>query len=184
MTAIRLAGSGGQGIQLAAVILGEAATEAGFYVACSQNYGPLSRGGASRADVILSREEIDYPRVRRLDVLVALSSKAAGASAADLDPSGLLILDLAAEVDRAWSASTRVRRLPIVRTASLLGSSLAAGIVALGVVSAATGVVDEEELASVIAARIPKGPKSVSRNREALRAGLRLGAAPANEAPE
>lgn len=171
MTAIRLAGTGGQGIQLAAVILGEAATRAGFHVACSQNYGPQSRGGASRADVLLSREEIDYPRARKLDVLVALSAKSAIASASDLDPSGLLILDTSIGED-VETAGT-LRRLPIVKTATSLGSLLSAGVVALGVVSAATALVGEEEIARALAARIRRGG---SRNREALRAGLRLGA--------
>jgi 2-oxoglutarate ferredoxin oxidoreductase subunit gamma len=171
VTAIRLAGTGGQGIQLAAVILGEAATRAGFHVACSQNYGPQSRGGASRADVLLSREEIDYPRARKLDVLVALSAKSAIASASDLDPSGLLILDTSIGED-VETAGT-LRRLPIVKTATSLGSLLSAGVVALGVVSAATALVGEEEIARALAARIRRGG---SRNREALRAGLRLGA--------
>jgi 2-oxoglutarate ferredoxin oxidoreductase subunit gamma len=170
MTAIRLAGSGGQGIQLAAVILGEAATKAGFFVACSQNYGPQSRGGASRADVILSPVEIDYPKARRLDILVALSSKSALASMAELDPSGLALFDLGVEADVPPGIS--VERLPIVKTAGDLGSSLAAGIVALGVVSSITGTADEEAIASAMAARIRR---TTSRNREALRAGFRLG---------
>lgn len=170
MTAIRLAGSGGQGIQLAAVILGEAATKAGFYVACSQNYGPQSRGGASRADVLVSREEIDYPKTRRLDVLVALSSKSALASVAELDPSGLALFDTGVEAD--VPSGIFVQRLPIVKSASEHGSPLAAGIVTLGVISVVTGIVGEEELASAMAARIRR---NTSRNREALRAGIQLG---------
>lgn len=172
MTAIRLAGSGGQGIQLAAVVLGEAATRAGFYVACSQNYGPQSRGGASRADVILSREEIDYPRARSLDLLVALSSGSALSSAAELDSSGILILDQSI-ADEVAPPGASVRCLPIVRTASDLGSPITASIVALGVISAVTGIVGEEDLTLAMAARIRR---AASRNREALRAGLRLGA--------
>jgi 2-oxoglutarate ferredoxin oxidoreductase subunit gamma len=171
VTAIRLAGAGGQGIQLAAVILGEAATRAGFHVACSQNYGPQSRGGASRADVILSLEEIDYPRPRKLDVLVALSAKSALASASDLDPSGLMIVDSSIQED--VKTPGELLRLPIVKAATAIGSLLSAGVVALGVVSATTGLLGEEAVAEALASRLGKRG---TRNREALKAGLRLGA--------
>ncbi len=59
---IRFAGYGGQGVILAAVILAEAA---GLYenkeVAQTQSYGPEARGGAARADVVISDNAITYP---------------------------------------------------------------------------------------------------------------------------
>jgi 2-oxoglutarate ferredoxin oxidoreductase subunit gamma len=119
----------------------------------------------------MSREEIDYPRARKLDVLVALSAKSALASASDLDPSGLMIVDSSIHEDIETPAE--LRRLPIVKTATALGSLLSAGVIALGVVSAATGLLGKEEIGQALAARIKKGG---SRNREALTAGLRLGA--------
>ena len=47
---IRIAGSGGQGVILAAVIVGEALAlyEEGLNVVQTQAYGPEARGGASR----------------------------------------------------------------------------------------------------------------------------------------
>jgi 2-oxoglutarate ferredoxin oxidoreductase subunit gamma len=47
---IRFAGSGGQGVILAAVIAGEAASvfEDGLHVVQSQSYGPEARGGSPR----------------------------------------------------------------------------------------------------------------------------------------
>ena len=55
---MRFAGSGGQGVILASVILAEAAVIAGLRTVQSQAYGPEARGGVSTAETILSREEI------------------------------------------------------------------------------------------------------------------------------
>ncbi len=61
---IRFAGSGGQGVILAALIAGEAAAlfEEGLYVVQSQSYGPEARGGKSKAEVVISTEPVDYPK--------------------------------------------------------------------------------------------------------------------------
>jgi len=53
---IRLTGSGGQGLILAAIILGEAAAREGNHVVQTQAYGPEARGGASKAEVITDSE--------------------------------------------------------------------------------------------------------------------------------
>jgi 2-oxoglutarate ferredoxin oxidoreductase subunit gamma len=53
---IRVAGSGGQGVILAAVILGEAAVlHEGINAVQSQAYGPEARGGSSKSEVVVSR---------------------------------------------------------------------------------------------------------------------------------
>ena len=73
---IRLAGSGGQGLILAGVILAEAAgIYDGKFVCQTQSYGPEARGGASKAEVVISDEEIDYPKAIRPDVLLAMNQK-------------------------------------------------------------------------------------------------------------
>ncbi|HWR82771.1 MAG TPA: 2-oxoacid:acceptor oxidoreductase family protein, partial [Candidatus Deferrimicrobium sp.] len=52
---VRLSGSGGQGMILAGVILGEAiGADPSKNVIQTQSYGPEARGGASKADVVVS----------------------------------------------------------------------------------------------------------------------------------
>ncbi|MCK5915301.1 MAG: 2-oxoacid:acceptor oxidoreductase family protein, partial [Deltaproteobacteria bacterium] len=53
-TEIRLAGSGGQGLITAGIILAEAAILDNKNVVQSQSYGPEARGGASRAEIIIA----------------------------------------------------------------------------------------------------------------------------------
>ena len=59
---IRLAGSGGQGLILAGLILAEAAgLFDNRFVAMGQSYGPEARGGASKAEVIISASPLTTP---------------------------------------------------------------------------------------------------------------------------
>ena len=73
---IRLAGSGGQGLILAGIILAEAAILEGKVSVQSQSYGPEARGGSSKAEVIISDGPIVYPKVLRPDVVLALTTSA------------------------------------------------------------------------------------------------------------
>ena len=91
---IRLSGSGGQGIILMGIILAEAiGIYDGKYVAQTQSYGPEARGGSSKAEVVVSDSDIDYPKALKLDLLVAMDQKACDDYYMDLKPDGTLIVD-------------------------------------------------------------------------------------------
>src|SRR5512140_4035796 len=93
-TEIRLAGEGGQGMILAGIILAEAAAiYEGKQVTQTQSYGPESRGGASRSEVVICDDEIDHPEVLCPDVVVALSQEAYTKFARTVRAGGLLIVD-------------------------------------------------------------------------------------------
>jgi Pyruvate/2-oxoacid:ferredoxin oxidoreductase gamma subunit len=69
----RLSGSGGQGLLLAGIVLAEAAILDDKNAVQTQSYGPEARGGASKAEVVVSDEEIDYPKAVDPDYLLALT---------------------------------------------------------------------------------------------------------------
>ena len=74
---VRVSGSGGQGIITAGIILAEAASlYEGYNAVQTQSYGPESRGGATKSEVVISRGEIDYPKVSKCDVLLAMTDEA------------------------------------------------------------------------------------------------------------
>ena len=171
---IRLAGAGGQGIALAGLILAEAAALAGRHVACTQAYGPESRGGASRSDVIISDEPIAYPAARRIDVLVALTQVACERSWDALKPTGLAIVD--GDRVKPPSGSVSCFALPIVETARVVtGSPMPANIVALGIVCGLTDAAPLAALEETVARRVPAS--SLALNLQALETGRQLGAA-------
>jgi len=127
---IRLAGSGGQGLVLAGVILAEAAgIYDGKFVCQTQSYGPEARGGASKAEVVISDAEIDYPKAIRPDVLLALNQKSLDVFLGDLKEGGVLLVDadLVREVPESGALS-----IPFTRLAREAGRELMANIVALG----------------------------------------------------
>ena len=67
-------GSGGQGLISAAIILGEAAVICeGLEAIQSQSYGAAARGGATRADVIISNKKIYFPKITQAGVLICLT---------------------------------------------------------------------------------------------------------------
>ena len=61
---LRLAGSGGQGVILASVILAEAALISGRFTAQSQSYGPEARGGSCKAETLISDRPIGFTKVQ------------------------------------------------------------------------------------------------------------------------
>jgi 2-oxoglutarate ferredoxin oxidoreductase subunit gamma len=166
---IRLAGEGGQGLILAGVILAEAAAVGdGKSVAQTQSYGPEARGGASKAEVVISSEEIDYPKVVEADLLLAMSQEACDKYCHDLREDGLLIVD-SILVDRVPDASAY--RVPITKIAEeATGRRVGANVVALGLIVGLSGIVSREAIEAALARRVPKGTQEL--NLKALNAGL------------
>ncbi len=170
---IRLSGEGGQGIVLAGVILAEAAAiYEGKNATQTQVYGPESRGGASKAEVIISEEEIDYPKAMAVDLLLALTQAAADKYVHDLKPSGILVAD-SFRVPQLPAGQFVVRHLPIIETAKeTVGKAMVANIVSLGVIVGLSKVVSRQAIERAVLARVPKGTEEL--NRRALAAGFAL----------
>lgn len=170
-TEIRLAGEGGQGMILAGIILAEAAAiYDGKQVVQSQSYGPEARGGASRAEVIISDDPIDFPEVLQADILIALSQEACDKYIGDLKEDSLLVVDADNVKDVPREDAVR---LPITSTSlETTGRAITANTVALGILTALTGIVSEGAISKAVAARAPKGTQEI--NLKALEAGFSL----------
>jgi 2-oxoglutarate ferredoxin oxidoreductase subunit gamma len=169
---VRLSGSGGQGLILAGLVLAEAV---GLYdgreVAMVQSYGPEARGGASKAEVIISDTPIDYPLCSRVDLLLALNQEAADEYSHDLAPGAWIILD----TDLVANAPTsRALSLPLTATArDKLKKPMVANVIALGAISALTGIVSLKALEKALLAHVPAGTETL--NKKALAQGVKLG---------
>jgi 2-oxoglutarate ferredoxin oxidoreductase subunit gamma len=173
LTEIRLSGSGGQGLILAGVILAEAAViYDGKNALQSQSYGPEARGGASKSEVIISDDEINYPKARGIDFCLALTQEACTKYSDDIKAKGLLLVDsdFVAEVP---TGDFQVIKLPIITSAKdEVGKAITANIVALGTLVELTGVVSQEALQKAVLARVPKGTEEL--NKKALAVGIQL----------
>ncbi|NLJ33102.1 MAG: 2-oxoacid:ferredoxin oxidoreductase subunit gamma [Firmicutes bacterium] len=170
---IRLSGFGGQGLITAGIILADAAIKEGKHAVQTQSYGPEARGGASRAEVIISDAAIDYPKVKEPDVLLAMSKEACDKYLCELQKDGILIVD-SYYVKEVPETEAKVFSLPITELArEELGRVIVANIVALGATVQVTGVVGKEALEAAVLDRVPPGTEDL--NRQALAIGFQLG---------
>ena len=166
---IRVAGSGGQGIVLAGIILAEAAISDGKHVAQSQSYGPETRGGTSISEVILGNTEIDYPQAVELDLLVALTQEACDRNLPDLKKGGLVIVDSDLVHKFFWET---VVSLPFQQIARNVGEERAINMAALGAIASFCPHLSSISLTKVIAKRLP--PSKVKANTLAFNEALKL----------
>ena len=166
---IRLSGSGGQGLILMGIILAEAiGIYDGKFVAQTQSYGPEARGGSSKSEVIVSDEEIDYPKAIKLDLLLAMNQKSCDEFYPDLKPEGLLIVD---STFITQVPTPKAFQIPFTRIArEKFNREVVANIIALGALSQLTPIVSAKAVVSAVLARVPKGTEKL--NRDALRAGM------------
>ena len=168
---LRLAGSGGQGLILAGLILAEAAgIHDGREVAMVQSYGPEARGGTSKAEVIISDYAIDYPLCMHVDVLLAMNQEACDAYCWDIKAASWILVDRDLVTH---PPSSRAVDLPFTAVArDKLKKDLAANMVALGAISELTGVVTRRALEKALAHRMPS--RILELNKRALGLGIRL----------
>jgi 2-oxoglutarate ferredoxin oxidoreductase subunit gamma len=174
---IRVAGSGGQGVILAAVILGEAAalhTE-GLNSVQSQAYGPEARGGASKSEVVYDRGEIDYPKAAHPNLQIILTQKACDSYSHDTAKGATVIFD-DFFVTNPPKLDAEIYMLPIVRTArEKLGREIVVNMVALGTAAKVLeekGLVKPEAIKKAILDRVPKGTEEL--NEKAFEAGYQM----------
>ncbi len=169
---IRLSGSGGQGLITAGIILAKAAILDKIRVTQTQSYGPESRGGASRADVIISDKELYYPEAVNFDILLSLSQEACDKYSDDLKHDGILIVDSTFVKNIAFMEST-VYEFPFTEIAiEKFGSALTTNIIALGFLVKKAGVVSEKSLKEALKSSMK--PQFFEMNLKALKIGFKL----------
>ncbi len=167
-TEIRIAGFGGQGIVLAGAILGEAAIMADMEAVQTQSYGPESRGGAARSEIVISDRAVDYPRVACPDVLVVLSTAAMRKYGEDLGENTKIVVD----DDLVQMDVPGAERIPFSLTADAMGRRIVANIVMLGFITNRFELVPRKAMEKSILKRIPKGTEDL--NMGAFQAGWDL----------
>lgn len=167
-----ISGSGGQGAILAGIILAAAALEDGYNVIQTQSYGPEARGGASRAEVLISSEELAYPKVQECNLMVAMTQESLNKYSGMLVPGATLITD--EDIDASSvSGDVKVYKAPIFSTVAKLPRPMVANILVLGLLNTVAGIVNPEHLKAAIQSRVPAS--TIELNMEALAAGIEIG---------
>jgi 2-oxoglutarate ferredoxin oxidoreductase subunit gamma len=171
---VRFAGFGGQGIIKSGIIVAAAAAIYGGKNAVqTQSYGPESRGGACKSEVVIAEEEIDFPKVVEPEVLVVMSQHAYNDYAEELKAGGTMILDPDMIPTERSVKNVRIYRVPATKIAEGLGKRIVANIVMIGAFAAITGLLDKDALRKSIKENIPKGTEELNLN--AFEKGLEYG---------
>jgi 2-oxoglutarate ferredoxin oxidoreductase subunit gamma len=176
LTEIRIAGFGGQGVIMAASVIGKAGSIfEGGHATMTQNFGPESRGGACSAQVILSGEPILYPYVTSPDILVALSQEAYTKFAPELKPGGLLLIEQdLVQLDKIPEGA-RVHCVPATRLAEEIGRRMVLNIVVVGFFASVAGLLDAQSLRAAVEDSVPSAFREL--NLKAFQKGYDFGTA-------
>jgi len=169
---IRISGLGGQGVVLSGEILGRAAVYDGKEVVETASYGAEARGSATKSEVIISDKKIGYPKVRKCDILVAMSQSALNKNVGDLKEDGILIVDKGI-VEKVPEVKAKVFEVLATKTAETeLGPRVYANVVMLGALVKVTRIVSEEACKQAIVESVPKGTEE--KNIDGFKKGLNL----------
>ncbi len=174
LTEIRLAGFGGQGVILSAIILGKAASiHQGAFATMTQNFGPEARGGACSAQLIVSDSPVLYPYVGEPDILVVMSQEAYTRFAPELKDGGILIVeqDLVRVTD--LPRHTQVYSVPATRLAEQLGKRMVLNSVMVGFFTAVTRLLDPDAVRKAVTDSVPASFREL--NLKAFEKGFEYG---------
>ena len=167
-------GSGGQGLITAAIILGEAAViHEGLEAIQSQSYGAAARGGATRADVIISTEKIHIPKINQAGVLLCLTQEAYTRFGMLLRPGGLLISDKRFVKTVQKLDAIHIELDLYNKVIEEIGKPVVFNIAILGALLGIYPVVKNESVLKVLEHRFP--PALHAGNLKALELGLEAG---------
>ena len=170
---IVFSGSGGQGVITTAIILAEAASlHENLNAVQTQSYGPEARGGATRADIIISEAAIRHPKVINPHILTCLTQEAYNKYAGIVRPGGLMLTDMKyVKID--YKVDARQVELAMYMTVmEQIGKPIVFNICMLGALIELTGLVQQDSILSVLKEKI--GPDFMTMNQEALEIGIRL----------
>ncbi|TDX42427.1 2-oxoglutarate ferredoxin oxidoreductase gamma subunit [Halanaerobium congolense] len=173
---IRLSGAGGQGMILAGIILAESGVMVDdLNVSQSQSYGPESRGGASRAEVVFDEDQIDFPKVIKPDLLVCLTQEAFNQYGEDLKNYGVIIADSRIDTTKLKDKlKNNLYQLNILDlAANKIGKEISANMVVLGIIAKIIQKkIPVEFIKKAIIEKVP--PQTVDDNMEAFELGFQL----------
>jgi len=176
LTEIRVAGFGGQGVILSAILLGKAASIfQGAYATMTQNFGPEARGGACSAQLVLSDSPILYPYVTKPDILVVMSQEAYVRFVPELKDGGILIVEQdMVRVSDLGNKEIQVYSVPATRIAEDLGKRMVLNSVMVGFFTAVTRLLDADAVRKAVADSVPAN--FLDLNLKAFEKGLEFGA--------
>ncbi len=173
-TEIKIGGLGGQGVILAGIIIGKAASLYDEkHSALTQAFGPEARGSACSAQVVVDSEPILYPYVHKPHVMVAMSQDAFAKFSPELRDDGTLLVEEELVKPTGLPKTVKVYAVPATRIAEELGKKMVLNIVMVGFFTAVTNIVSEQAAKKAVSDSVP--PNTLELNMKAFERGFAYG---------
>jgi 2-oxoisovalerate ferredoxin oxidoreductase beta subunit len=171
---LKLAGSGGDGAQTAAMLIARAAINEGFDATHIPSYGPESRGGTSYADVHVAKDEVLNPASPNPDVLIAFNAPSLTKFGPTVRQGGVVIYDSSIVKEMPeLDASIKLVGVPFTEIAVDLGKAVVKNIVALGALQAATDIFPKDTLIEAVRQALKDKCALIPLNEEAYAWGIK-----------
>ncbi len=162
---IRVTGYGGQGVILCSYILGKAtALFAEYHSTMTQSFGPEARGSACSAQVVIDKNRVLFPYVKKQDILIAMSQEGYMKFARDMNPGGVLVYDndmvhpgeeLAADVKKYGIPASAL-------AVKVVGRAMTSNIVILGFFAATTDRIPRNAIEEAVKSSVPGGTEKMN----------------------
>lgn len=172
MSAVLLAGFGGQGILFAGKQLVTAGMKNGSYVSWLPSYGPEMRGGTCNCSVNIDSEPIGSPLVTAPDILIAMNKPSLIKFEGKVASGGDIVIDSSLIDTGSTRADVNVYAIPATRLANEAGFSKLANVIILGYLIKKTGIFTYEYFKKCLAESAPKSkPELAELNLKAFEIG-------------
>jgi 2-oxoglutarate ferredoxin oxidoreductase subunit gamma len=162
-TEIKFGGFGGQGVILAAMVIGRAASlTQGLYATLTQSFGPEARGSACSAQIIVSSEKVLYPYVTKPEILLVMSQEACNKFLPAATDNATVIIEEDMVQPHAIKPGMKLFSIPAAKLAEELGSKMTQNLVMVGFFTAVTKIVVYEAVREAIIGSVPKGTEAMN----------------------
>jgi 2-oxoglutarate ferredoxin oxidoreductase subunit gamma len=173
-TEIKFGGFGGQGVILAGIIIGRAASiYNNKFATLTQSFGPEARGSACSAQVIVSDKTILYPYVTKPEILLVMSQEACNKFLPETTDNATVIIEEDLVKPNGLKPGMKLYGIPATRLAEELGRKMILNIVMVGFFTFVTKLVDYEAVREAVKASVPPGTENM--NLKAFERGYQYG---------
>lgn len=171
---MRFSGAGGQGLMLMGDVFAHAAGFEDHEILLTKSYGPESRGGACRSELIVDSGEITYPAITAPDFVLCMSQKSCMSYTGDIADNGILLTDSSfVEEMPKLKKSVQIYTLPLTDLAvEATGKAVAANVVAIGAVSVLCPIVSRASVEEALSVCFPA--KFHASNKLAFEIGIKV----------
>ncbi|MEM1984069.1 MAG: 2-oxoacid:acceptor oxidoreductase family protein [Candidatus Korarchaeum sp.] len=150
---IIISGFGGQGVVVAGAVLTQAAVLSNYYASSTYTYGPEARLGSTRSEVVISDDEVDYPKVLNPDYWIVMNQHSLNTLATRYQFGKTIVIADSTMIRFFDPIENRVKtiyRVPATDEAEKLGDKLVTNMLMLGIFSGISGIIPPENLKEAI----------------------------------